>query len=306
MEWLNYHHLLYFWTVARAGSVTSASKQLRLAQPTVSRQIRQLEEALGEQLFARRAGRLELTEIGRVVFRHADEIFSIGRKLLDTVRAGRGPQPPLLLVGVADVVPKLVAYHILKPALVLPRPPRIVCNEGKPERLLADLAVDALDVVIADSPVTGTTLVRAFNHLLGECGVTFFAPAGRAAALKRRFPRSLDGEPMLLPGEGTNLRRSLSRWFEAESIRPLVAAEFEDSALLKAFGQGGAGVFAAPTVIEGEVGRQCGVRAIGRTDAVRERFYAISVERRIKHPAVAVISDRARHELFALAKPERG
>lgn len=299
MRTLNYQHLLYFWMVTREGGVTRASEKLRLAQPTVSSQVRALEEQLGEKLL-RRAGRgVELTEAGRVVFRYADEIFALGRELLDAVHGRPAGRALKLVVGIADVVPKLVAYRLLKPALELAEPVRMTCVEGKPDRLLADLATYAVDLVIADAPVGAASRVRAFNHLLGECGVSFFASPELQRGLARRFPKSLAGAPMFLPAENTVLRTSLERWFDAQAVRPAIAAEFEDSALMKAFGHGGGAVFPGPSVIEKEICAQYDVRVVGRAPAVRERFYAISVERRIQHPAVVAISDSARGKVFA-------
>ena len=298
MEWLNYHHLLYFWTVARHGSVSAASDELRLAQPTVSGQLRMLEDALGEKLFHRVGRRMVLTDMGRTVFRYADEIFTLGRELIDVVKGRPTGRPVRLVVGVADAVSKLIAYRLLQPALQLPEAVRIVCREDRPDRLLAELSVHGLDLVLSDAPVGPAIKVRAFNHLLGECGVGFFAAPGLAKRLAGRFPGSLHGAPMLLPTETTALRRALDQWFDAQGIRPQVVSEFEDSALLKVFGQQGLGVFPAPSAIDAEVRRQYGVRLVGTTTAVRERFYAISVERRLKNPAVVAICDAARETLF--------
>ena len=298
MEWLNYHHLLYFWVVACHGSVTRAAAELRLAQSTVSTQLRTLENMLGEKLFARTGRRLVLTDVGRLVFRYADEIFGLGRELLETVKGRPTGQPMRLTVGIADAVPKLIAYRLLGPALTGAEPVRIICREDKPDRLLAQLAVHGLDLVLSDAPIGPTTKVRAFNHLLGECGVTFFAAPALARTCRRGFPRSLGGAPMLLPTDNTALRRSLDDWFESEDIRPRVASEFEDSALLMAFGQAGMGLFPAPSAIERQVRSQYGVVVVGRLDTVRERFYAISGERRLKHPAVVAISEAARQRVF--------
>ena len=273
MEWLNYHHLLYFWVVACHGSVTRAAAELRLAQPTVSTQLRTLEEVLGEKLFARTGRRLVLTDVGRLVFRYADEIFGLGRELLETVKGRPTGQPMRLTVGIADAVPKLIAYRLLGPALTGAEPVRIICREDKPDRLLAELAIHELDLVLSDAPIGPTTKVRAFNHLLGECGVTFFGTPALARTCRRGFPRSLGGAPMLLPTDNTALRRSLDDWFESEDIRPRVASEFEDSALLMAFGQAGMGLFPAPSAIERQVRSQYGVVVVGRLDAVCERFY---------------------------------
>jgi len=298
MEWLNYHHLLYFWTVARLGSVARATEELYLAQPTISAQIRVLEESLGEKLFTRVGRNLALTEVGRTVFRYADEIFSLGRELHDTLKGRSVGRPVRFVVGIADVLPKLIAHRLLEPALSLPDPLRIVCYEDKSERLLAELAVHGLDLVLTDAPIGPTVKVRAFNHLLGECGVSVFGVAKLATTYRRRFPQSLDGAPFLFPTENTDLRRSLDQWVEAEKIHPLMMGEFEDSALLKVFGQNGMGLFAGPSVIEAEIRQQYGVQVIGRLNTVRERFYAISVERKLKHPAVVAISESARQNLF--------
>jgi LysR family transcriptional activator of nhaA len=298
VEWLNYHHLQYFWVVAREGSISRATKTLRLAQPTISGQIRRLEEVLGEKLFEREGRRLILTEIGRLVFRYADDIFGLGRELQDALRGKTFGRPMSLDVGVADVVPKLVAQRLLEPAQALADPVRLVCREDKPDRLLAALAVHELDVVLSDAPVAPSLRVRAFNHLLGECGVMFLATAALAAVHRRGFPRSLDGAPLLLPTENTVLRRSLDQWFTSRGIHPRIIGEFEDSALLTVFGQRGAGIFPAPVVVAKEVQRQYQVRLVGRVDEVRERFYAISIDRKLQHPAVIAIIETARQELF--------
>jgi len=298
VEWLNYHHLLYFWVVAREGSVTRAAAELRLGQPTVSAQIRTLEHTLGEKLFTRVGRNLALTDVGRVVFRYADDIFSVGRELLNTLKGRPTGRPIRFMVGVADVIPKLITYRLLRPALALGEPLRLVCREDASERLLAELAVHRLDLVLADAPVGLGVKVRAFSHLLGECGVTFFGTSRLARACRRRFPRSLDGAPLVLPTDNTTLRRSLDQWFESEGLRPNVVGEFEDSALLEVFGRTGAGIFAAPSAIEKEVRQQYAVEPIGRVESVRERFYAISVERRLKHPAVVAIAEAAREKVF--------
>jgi LysR family transcriptional activator of nhaA len=299
MEWLNYHHLLYFWTVAREGSVTRASQLLHLAQPTVSGQLKALEESLGEKLFTRQGRRLVLTDMGRVVYRYADEIFTLGRELMDTLKDRPTGRPLRLVVGVGDVVPKLVAHALLEPALALPEHVHIVVREDRPERLLADLAVHALDLVIADAPIAPVARVRAFNHLLGECGVGLFGRADLVDPLREGFPGSLDGAPLLLPAESTSLRRSVEQWLDAKGLRPRVVGEFEDSALMKTFAQAGHGLFPSPTVVQREIERSQGMTLLGEVEAARERFYAISVERRLKHPAVVAISEAARHRLFA-------
>jgi LysR family transcriptional activator of nhaA len=298
MEWLNYHHLLYFWTVAREGTVARAAETLRLTQPTVSGQVRALEEALGEQLFTRSGRRLVLTEMGQLVYRYADEIFSLGSELLDAVKDRPTGRPLRLMVGVADALSKLIAYRVLQPATALADRVHIVCREGRPDRLLADLSVHGLDLVLSDAPMPPASGVRAFNHLLGECGVTVFAAPRQARALRRRFPQSLHGAAFLLPTENTVLRRGLDQWFAAQDIRVGVVGEFDDSALMNVFGQAGAGAFAAPSIVEQEVCRQYGVGVVGRVEAIRERCYAITMDRKIKHPAVAAVAETARTRLF--------
>jgi LysR family transcriptional regulator, transcriptional activator of nhaA len=296
VSWLNYHHLLYFWTVARAGTIAKAGEELHLAQPTISSQIKLLEEALGHKLFERQGRKLVLTEVGRTVMRYADEIFRLGNELKNVVGGLPPGQQLRLQVGVADVVPKIVAERLLQPALDV-GPLRLVCREGPLPQLLASLALHELDVVLADAPGSEPVSVRAFNHLLGKCGVTFFA-APAFSHLKKDFPRSLDGAPMLLPSEASSVRHSLDLWFEAKNVRPTIVGDFDDSALLKAFGQRGLGVFAMPSVIEAEVSRQFDVSVLGHTDEVENCFYAITVERRLRHPAVVAIAEAARSSLF--------
>jgi LysR family transcriptional activator of nhaA len=299
MEWLNYHHLLYFWVVAKEGSIVRASQELRLAHPTISGQIHRLEESLGEKLFARRGRHLVLTEVGRVAFRYADEIFSLGREFVDTLKGRASGKPLRLIVGVADVLPPSLVRRFLEPAFRMGHAVQIVCRADKSvEEFIAELALHRVDVVIADGPAGPGIRVRAFSHLLGECGTTFFAAAKLAASTRRKFPRSLDGTPFLLPGAPSAVRRALEQWFNTQGVRPRVVAEFDDSALAKDFGREGMGIFAAPTVIEAEVRQQYRVRVVGRSEAVRQQFYAISVERKIRHPAVAAVCEAARKDLF--------
>ena len=297
MEWLNYHHLRYFWAAVREGSVTRASEKLHISQPAVSTQIRGLEQALGEKLFTRSGRTLALTEAGQVVYRYAEEIFGLGTELMETLKGRPTGRPARLTVGIVNVIPKLIAYKLLEPAFKLPEPVRVECREDRPERLLAELATHGLDLVLADAPAGASVRVRAFSHLLGECGVSIFGAERLSKAHRRGFPRSLDGAPFLLPTADSTLRRLLDDWFEAQGIRPRIVGEFEDSALLKVFGQSGAGLFAMPSAIDAEVRSQYEVRLVGRVE-LRERFYAITVERRLKHPAVVAISEAARRELF--------
>ena len=298
MESINYRHLFYFWTVATEGSVSRACEKLHLAQPTVSGQLQTLEHSLGEKLFQKSGRSIALTEVGRVVYRYADEIFSLGRELANTVRGRPIGRPLRLFVGVADALPKLIAFQLIEPALHSPDSVQVVVYEDKPERLLAEMAVHALDIVLSDIPFSTIGGIRTFNHLLGDSGVSVFAIPELAKKYRKGFPQSLDGAPFLLPTGNTALRRSLEQWFESEKIYPSIRAEIDDSALLKTFGHAGIGLFVAPTVVEATVQSQYGVRVVGRIDSIRAQFYAISAERKVTHPAVATILENARKRLF--------
>jgi LysR family transcriptional activator of nhaA len=298
VEWLNYHHLLYFWSVVRTGSVAAASAELRLAPPTISVQIRRLEEQLGEKLLRRSGRRVIPTEMGHAVFRYADEIFSLGREILDMVRGRPSGRPMQLIVGVVDVLPKSIARWLIEPALQLGEKVRLVCREADPEQLLAQLSMQSLDVVLADAPIAPSVKVRAYNHLLGETGVSFLGSARLAKTFRRRFPQSLQGAPLLLQASNTAIRRSIDHWLDNLDVRPDIVGEFEDSELLWEFGGAGRGIFPVPTVLEKHVMRLHRATLVGRTDAARGRYYAISVERRLKHPAVVAICETARRELF--------
>jgi LysR family transcriptional activator of nhaA len=292
-QWLNYHHLLYFWTVAREGSIGAAGTRLSLAHPTISRQIKTLEDQLGVALFDRSGRKLALTEVGRIVFRYADNIFSLGRELVDVLQ--EAPHGRLRLrVGVDHALPKLVAYRLIEPALRAGEGLQVICHEDHFEGLLARLSRHELDLIISDTPLQPDSTIKACNHLLGQSGVSFFAAPALAEQLVGEFPRSLDGMRFLLPLHGTVLRRELDRWFEAEGLRPDGVGQFEGSGLLGVFGQFGVGVFAGPSVIEAEIEQQLGVRAIGRTDDIHERFYAITEERRLRHPGVVAIARAAK------------
>jgi LysR family transcriptional activator of nhaA len=298
MEWLNYHHLYYFWVIMREKSLTAASRTLRLSPSTVSAQLTRLEEMLGSKLFQRSGRHLKPTDMGLLVYRYADEIFSLGRELLDTVRGRPVAGPLSLKVGIVDVLPKLVAHRLLEPARQLPEQVRLICHEGKEDSLLAALALHNLDVVLSDTPLRSGLSVKAYAHLLGECGVTFFAAQKLASRFRKGFPASLDKAPMLLPMKMTSLRGGLDQWFGSLGIQPTTIGEFDDSALLMVFGQEGEGIFAAPSVIEEEVLKQYQVKVVGRASEVREHYYAISVERIIRHPAVMAISETAHQKFF--------
>jgi len=298
MEWLNYHHLYYFWKVVRAGSITRASQELLLAPSTVSAQLRSLEEQLGEKLLVRQGRTVVPTEVGRMVVRHAEEIFGLGRELLDAVKQRPTGRPLRLVIGVDDVLPKDVAYQLIKPALHLPERVRILCREASLERLLADLAVHEIDLVLSDAVVTPSLSVRAYNHLLGECGVMFVGTPKLAKLYRRGFPKSLDGAPILLPTDDTAIRRSLDQWLETQNVRPELIGEFEDLALMRVFGQAGVGIFPVPSVVEKHFVKQFGLEHVGNAQGVRSRFYAISTEKKLRHPAVVAICDTARQTLF--------
>ncbi len=298
MEWLNYHHLLYFWVVAKEGGLVPAGKLLRLSHPTLSAQIRTLEHQLGEKLFHKQGRKLALTDMGKVVFRYAEEIFSTGRALLDAVKGRAHGQQLRFDVGVADSVPKLVVRRLLEPALALAESVRLVCHEDSHEKLLARLATHELDLVIADAPVPVGSRVRAFSHLLGETGVAIFAGKAHAKVLRKGFPDSLNGAPMLLPLEHLPLRRALDQWFDRAGIKPKVIGEFQDSALLSAFGRDGVGAFAAPIATHDDMIRHFKVEHVGNVPGAEERYYAISVERRLKHPATVAITASARTDVF--------
>ena len=303
MEWLNYHHLLYFWTVTRTGSISAASKELRLAPPTISNQIRKLEDDLGEQLLQRSGRKLVLTDMGRVAMRYADEIFSLGQEFTSAMKERPTGRPLRFCVGIADVLPKVIAFHLIEPALRLQFPIHLICREDRPDHLLADLAVHDVDVVLSDAPASPSANIRAFNHLLGECGVTFFAPT-KLAFVKRGFPRSLDGAPFLLPLDNTALRRDLDEWFHSQNLRPTVVGEFADLALLRVFAEQGLGAFAAPAVMEDQL-RRYGFYKIGVTEDISVRYFAISVERQLRHPAVVAVCEAARNNLPWAKKPIR-
>lgn len=298
---LNYKQLHYFWNVAKAGGIGRAAERLHLTPQTLSGQIALLEDNLGAKLFRRVGRRLELTDTGRLALSYAEDIFRAGGELEQVLRGSPGGRPMQFRVGIADVVPKSVAYRLLAPAMAQPDPIRIVCREDKLDRLLGELAIHRLDLVLADSPMPDQAEVKGYSHKLGECGVSFLASPGLAAGLAGDFPACLNDAPLLVPGEGTAMRGHLMRWLAAQQLHPRIAGEFDDSALMNAFGQGGSGVFPAPSLIADEIRQQYGVELLGTTDTVSERFYAISVERRLSHPAVLAILDAASRDLFGPA-----
>lgn len=298
MRHLNYNHLQYFWAVAREGSIARASKSLHLTPQTISGQLKLLDEAVGQPLFNRVGRRLVLSDMGRTVFEYADQIFSVGAELAGVVRGNQLSGPTTLNIGIVNSMPKLIAERIVAPAMIADDPVRVRCHEASLEQLLAELAVHKLDLVLSDQPVPDGLGVRAYNHRLGDSGMSFFSRRNRARSYRAGFPASLNDAPLLLPSQHSALRRRLDDWFESHDLSPRIAGEFDDSALLKAFGEAGAGLFAAPTVIEEEICRMYRMAVIGQTDEIRERFYAISTERLLKHPSIVMITDTARSRLF--------
>ena len=294
MHWLNYHHLRYFWVVAKEGTISRASQTLNLTQPTLSKQIKALEDSLGESLFMRKSSGLQLTEAGQLAYEYADDIFHLGNEFLECIKGVSSTRPKKLRVGISDVLPKLVSHRILEPLLSSDPPIRLNCEEDMTERLLAELSIQHLDLVLTDAPITASIKVKAFNHFLGDCGISFFAAESLRKQLRGSFPACLERMALLAPSEHTVMRRSLDQWFNTHKITPYIVAEFHDSALLKVFGREGAGVFAAPSVIAKEVCREYGVRLIGQTDEIKESFYAITIERRLNHPIVMKAVNHAR------------
>ncbi|MCE1184450.1 transcriptional activator NhaR [Azovibrio restrictus] len=295
---LNYRHLYYYWMVAKAGSLARAAEQLGLTPQTISAQLSQLEQSIGTTLFDLQGRKLIPTEAGRTALRYADEIFLLGEQLWDSLKSA-GNEPVLrLTVGITDVVPKLVAHHLLEPVLHLPERVRLICHEGKFETLLADLAIHKLDVILADRPVGPGMSLRLFSHPLGETDLSFYATAALAERYREGFPQSLDGAPFLLPARNAAVRASLDQWFETHGIRPQVLAEFEDTALLDTFGATGLGVFPAQTPLTQDLARRYDAVCLGPIDAVRDQFFAISADRRIRHPGIEAIRMAGQQRLF--------
>ncbi len=295
---VNYKHLHYFWAVAREGGVARASERLHITPQTISGQLSLLEDHLGVELFSRVGRNLELTQAGRLVLSYANEIFSLGGELEEVIHQLPQGRPQQFRVGVVDVLPKSIAHRILKPALRMPEPVRMICREAGLDTLLAELTVHRLDLVLADRPIPATVSTRGFSHKLGESAVSFFASEKLRSSLPGDFPGCLDGAPLLLPSGGTQLRSGLDKWLDKQRLHPRIIAEFDDSALMKAFGQEGVGVFIAPAIIEEEVELQYQVKAISQVDEVKEHFYAISVERKVTHPVVSAVMEAARETLF--------
>ena len=297
MSRLNYQHLLYFWQVVREGSISGACEKLHLAQPTISGQLAVFEDAIGEKLFYKQGRKLVLTDTGRIVYHYADEIFSLGQELGNTLKGRLSGRALRLTVGVVDAAPKLVVQNLVSPIFTLPEPVQLFCYEDKVDRLLTDVSLQNVDLVVSDTPLTPTSQTQAFNHLLNESAVTVFAASELAAIYRENFPKSLAGAPFLLPTTNTALRRSVDQWLDSEGISPKIQAEIEDSALLKTFGSRGLGLFVAPSTVEMEIQRQYTVEIVGKIEDIHERFYAITAQRKLKHPAVTAILQAAKDKL---------
>lgn len=298
LEELNFSHLLYFWTVARDGSIASACERLKLSQPTISMQIRKLEKAVGQRLFERSGRSLVLTAVGRTVYDYADEMFLLGQELLGTLRGLPGKRSGRLHVGIPTFMTKLIAYRLLEPVLHLPDPVHLICHEAELDELVLGLGKHKYDVILTDTPVHSASSVRCFDHPLGDCDIALCGTGPIAARYRDRFPQSLDGAPFLLPTVVTDIRRSLDRWFDSVPIAPRIVGEFDDSALMKEFGSGGIGVFPVPSAVLPEVMSQYNVELIGRLPKTRLRYFAVTTERKLTHPAIALIVQIAKSGLL--------
>jgi len=301
VEWLNYHHLRYFWTVARKGGVRKAAEELHVSQPSISAQLRLLEESLGQRLFRRSGRNLVLTETGQLVLNYADEIFSAGRELMNAVKQRPGKHPVRVNIGLTDAFPKLIAFQILRAAFRFQAAVHMICREGEIGPLVSHLQAHRLDIVLADEPASSALKAKTFNHKLGRSGVTFCAIPPLAATLRRNFPKSLDGAPALLPTQNMGMRAALETWFDSKGIRPRVVGEFEDSALMEVCSTGGRGFTAVHTVVDRAALKHYGLRVIARVDECGTDFYAITAERRVKHPAAVAITEHAYSSVFAEA-----
>lgn len=307
MDWLNYHQLLNFWLVAREGSVQRASAVLHVTPSSVSIQVRQLERACGAKLFQKQGRGLVLTELGEQVAGYAGEIFAKGRELMELVKGRPIGRPPVLRVGVGDAMPKLVAFRLLQPALVRDPSVRLICQEGEMSQLVSALAIHKLDVVLSDIPLDPLYKVQAYSHRLGESDVVIVGSRDLARRYRRGFPASLEHAPFLLPTGSSLLRRQLERWFSEMKLTPTIGGEFADSGMMKIAGLSGLGLLAIPAVIETEVRKFYGLQRVGVAEGVQEQFYAVSVERRIKHAGVLAICGRrfSRASAPSAAKPHR-
>jgi len=298
MQRLNYQHLFYFWNIVKEGGITKACEKLHLAQPTISSQLAVFEQAVGEKLFDRIGRKLILTETGQVIFNYAEEIFALGQELISTLKGRPTGRRLRLTIGMADALPKLIAYRLIEPALNLSEPVQVICHEDKAERLLEAILRHDLDLVLSDIPATPSAGTKVFNHFLGKSTVAVYGSRKLASRYRKNFPDSLNGAPMLLPTTNTSLRRSLDQWFDSERLYPNILAEIDDSALLKTFASAGVGLFVSPVVVDNEIHHQYSAEVIGGIDTIQERFYAVSAQRKLKHPAVLAILNHAQTGLF--------
>lgn len=295
---LNFRHLYYFWVVAKEGSLTRAAQRLDVAVQTISAQLSLLEQAVGKALLAPQGRRLVLTEAGRIALAYADQIFLLGEQMQEALASTEVERTMRLTVGISDSLPKLISSHLLEAALSLPERVKLVCYEYKYESLLGDLSVHKLDVVLTDRPVPPGTTLRVFSHLLGESETTLYGLPALAERYRGGFPQSLNGAPLLLPTRNNAIRGRLDHWFEAHDLRPDVVGEFDDNGLLNTFGRNGMGLFPAPSALAKDVEEQFNAVPVGEMSRVREQFYAISNERKIKHPAIDAILSAFQGKVF--------
>ncbi|MGK0442623.1 MAG: LysR family transcriptional activator of nhaA [Pseudohongiellaceae bacterium] len=299
---INYKHLRYFFNIAREGSIVKAAEILHVSPQTISGQLTAFEEYLGLNLFDRMGKRLVLNEAGKLAFSYAEDIFSLGEELQQSLNAQDLAQQFVFNVGVIDVIPKILASNILDNSFQLEGAVKLVCREGDFDSLLSEMALNRIDLIISDRPLTPGTPIKAYSHLLGESGLSFYAKQEKIAELEKDFPQSLDRQPFLMCGDKSNQKFNLLSWFDTERITPNIVAEFDDSALMKYFGQSGRGVFSTPSIIEHHVTSQYGVGVIGRTDVIKERFYAISPERKVRHPGVKLLAEAAQRLFSQVSK----
>jgi len=299
-DWLNYHHLLYFWTVAKEGSITAACEKLHLAQPTISGQLKKLEQQVGGKLYERVGRQLVLTDLGNTVFSYADEMFTLGEELADVIKGQSTGQPIQFHVGVPQVLPKLIAFRLLEPVLALPEDFQLVCHEGSQEQLLTSLATHELDVVLSDSPAGSFIRIKAFNHALGESGIGLFGTQRLIERYGDNFPDNFDGAPVLVPRHGTALRRSIDQWILETGYSVRIVGEFDDTAMMKVFAEAHTGFVPAPLAVEADITKQFSLYLLCEIPKAKEQFYAITLERRLRHPAIVAISDVAKTQLFQL------
>ena len=299
MRWLNYQHLFYFWHVARYGSVTEASQHLRLAQPTISAQLKALEDALGEKLLQRHGRNLKLTESGQLAYKYAEQIFTTGQEFLDLLDGKPGVTLKEFKVGIADVVPKSLAYRIIEPALDPKEGVIIHCFEDKTERLLAALSVAEIDLVVADRPIPPNVKVKAFNHFVGESGISFLATRPLASKYRKNFPHSLVDAPLLLPTPESAVRHEIDQWLNTHDIAPKCIGVFQDRALMKLAARDGKGIMPIPSVVESEVKNEFHLELVGKVSEISEKIYLISIDRRLKNPLLQRICNEGQQDLFA-------